>query len=291
MVSVPALGPAQNAEERAVESVVKAARNGPLIATAAKLWIKPDDVVMDVTYGKGNFWTHYRPGHLIAHDLVTDGVDFRQLPEADASVNVVIFDPPYIAKGGRDTSTIPEFLDRYGLYAAPRTPAEMMEQNAAGMKEAARVLRPGGILMVKCMDYVSSRRLVIARHHVVNTALALGMEQVDEFIHYSGTGPQPKGRKQEHSRRAHSYLCVFELLKRARKSPHFDGHEEREWITCCCGYVSSNLTALRRHIKAARALNIDRCHLCGGRGSFGPNAEGQVLACPCQTAQIDGSDD
>lgn len=61
---------------RPVMSVVKNPRNGPLIAEAARLWINPDALVMDVTYGKGNFWTHYRPSRLIAHDLILDGVDF-----------------------------------------------------------------------------------------------------------------------------------------------------------------------------------------------------------------------
>lgn len=34
-------------------------------------------------------------------------------------------------------------------------------------------------------------------------------EQVDEFVHFSGTGPQPPRPRQFHSRRAHSFLCVF----------------------------------------------------------------------------------
>jgi len=78
------------------------------------------------------------------------------------------------------------------------------------------VLAPKGRLMVKCMDYVSSGGLFLGRHHVVTTALALGLKQADEFVHYSGTGPQPTEnldgtpRKQYHARRAHSYLCVFQ---------------------------------------------------------------------------------
>src|SRR5688572_3505485 len=85
-----------------VQSVVHCATNGPLLAAAAQLWIGPDDLVVDVTYGKGNFWTRYRPGRLVTHDLALDGVDFRHLPEAPGSVDVVVFDPPYIPQGGRD---------------------------------------------------------------------------------------------------------------------------------------------------------------------------------------------
>jgi hypothetical protein len=167
-----------------VQSVVECRENGPLIATVAQLWIGPGDLVVDVTYGLGNFWSVFRPGRLVAHDLALDGVDFRQLPEADASVDVVVFDPPYIPQGGRDTSTLPSsgahqagdgnvrarggFLERYGLVDAPRTVTELDELMAGGMKEAARVLGRGGRLMVKCMDYVSSGRYVQGRHTVVS---------------------------------------------------------------------------------------------------------------------------
>lgn len=193
----------------AVQSVVTSRDNGSLIATAAQLWIAEGDRVVDVTYGKGNFWTVIRPAGLVAHDLAIDGVDFRHLPELDASVDVLLFDPPYIAQGGRDTSTIPDFLGRYGLVEVPKTTRELEELIAAGIIEAERVLAPGGRLFVKCMDYVNGGRLVLGRHHVVTTALGLELEQVDEFVHASGCGPQPPGRRQLHSRRAHTFLCVF----------------------------------------------------------------------------------
>jgi hypothetical protein len=200
-----------------VQSVVVSKRNGPLLAEVARLWLNPADLVLDVTYGRGLFWTDYRPARLIAHDLYTvDGIDFRRLPEGDSSIDVVVFDPPYVSPGGRATSTIHEFNDRYGIDLVPRTVKETQELIAAGMKEATRVLVPGGRLLVKCADYISSGRFVQGRHHVVSTARTLGLEQVDEFVHHSGSGPQPKKnrdgtpRRQVHSRRAHSYLCVFQ---------------------------------------------------------------------------------
>ena len=201
-----------------VTSVVRSRLNGPLIAVAAELWIRPDDLVVDVTYGKGNFWTVYRPDNLIAHDLhVGDGIDFRNLPEADASVDVVVFDPPYIPQGGRDTSTTQDFLDRYGLQDVPKTTNELNLYIAEGIIEAKRVLKAGGRLFVKCMDYINGGRYVQGRHAVVSVALTWGLEQVDEFVHVSGCGPQPGGRRQLHSRREHSFLCIFQKSGRRKK--------------------------------------------------------------------------
>lgn len=200
----------------AVPSVLAVRTNGPLMAAVAKLWIRPGDTVVDVTYGRGMFWTHYgHPGPFITHDLAIDGVDFSHLPELDHSVDVVVLDPPYTAIGGRATSTLPDFNDRYGLIAAPANPDELRQLIAAGIKEAARILSPGGRLLIKCADYISSGKYQTGLQHVLNTGVDAGLEIVDIFIHHSGTGPQPTKnldgtlRRQVHSRRAHSYLVVF----------------------------------------------------------------------------------
>lgn len=213
----------QTAED--VRSVVAAPTNGPLLAEAARLWIKADDVVVDVTYGKGNFWTHYRPDNLVTHDLALDGVDFRQLPEPDASADVVVFDPPYVEKG-RGRSTEPVFLGRFGI-DEPRTIYQIESLIVDGMKECSRLLRPGGRLLVKCMDYISSRRYIQGHHLVVTAAAEFGLRQVDEFVHHSGPGPMPTRRGepvwsrgfQQHSKRVHSFLCVFRVPMRPSVIP------------------------------------------------------------------------
>lgn len=197
-----------------VESVVKG-NNANLIIQAAKLWIKPGDNVLDVTFGGGKWWTRWCPQGLHAHDLALDGVDFRVLPEADGSIDVVVFDPPYTAKGGRKTSGISGFDDRYGLRDAGKSPLDVQMDIGGGISEAYRVLKPKGILLLKVADYISSGKFVQGHAHAVDAAIDVGFEQVDELIHWGRTGPQPKKnrdgspRRQVHSRRAHSFLCVF----------------------------------------------------------------------------------
>jgi hypothetical protein len=95
--------------------------NGKLIATVARLGYlgTPTDTVFDVTYGRGSFWTVRRPPNLVTNDLFTPGVDmradFRQLPLPHGSVRVLVFDPPYISTGNRETSSVDDFYDRFGL--------------------------------------------------------------------------------------------------------------------------------------------------------------------------------
>jgi tRNA G10 N-methylase Trm11 len=185
--------------------------NGVLIAEVARLSYLggPDTTVLDTTYGRGSFWTCYRPP-----GLVRTVSDFRQLPHPDASVEVVVFDPPYISTGNRATSSIDDFYDRFGL-GEFRGWREIRRLIDDGLAECARVLAPRGRVFVKCMDYVESGRKVWNTFHVYDEAEQLGLRLVDRFHHLTGGGPQPKDnldgtpREQRTAREVTSMLLVF----------------------------------------------------------------------------------
>ncbi len=212
--------------------------NGALLADVHRLgYLRADDVVLDPTYGRGRWWTDWRPAQLIAHDLVLDGVDFRRLPEETGTVDVVAFDPPYIAQGGRATSTLAgghdefgrrraDFLDRYGLYDVPKDVAGVIELMAAGIAEFYRVLRPGGLLLVKCMNYVTSGRYRRSAYDVLAHAELLGFTLVDELVHLRRPGPQPQRDYQHHARRNYSLLFVLRRDARPWQQQLFDEASE-----------------------------------------------------------------
>lgn len=184
--------------------------NAELIADCARLgYLRSDWLTLDPTYGKGTWWNVWRPLQLWTHDLADDGVDFRSLPYSDASFDAVAFDPPYVCVGGRATSTLPGFHQRYGLTDAPRTPAGVQELIDDGLTDAHRVVKPGGHVLVKCQDYIWSGRLWLGTHRTLTHALGLGFEVVDRLEHLSGVRPQPPGRRQVHARRNLSTLFVL----------------------------------------------------------------------------------
>lgn len=181
-------------------------RREPVSQDEETLWL--------VGRGLGNL--HLPVMNFIRHDLYTlDKVDFRDLPEKSGSIDVVVFDPPYVSTGGITTTTVPDFRARYGMDNAKRTMAHVRHDIGIGMAEATRVLMPKGRLMVKCMDYVESGKFQQGHKFVLDVADMLHLVQVDEFLHVSGTGPQPlknrngSPRRQVHARKAHSFLCVF----------------------------------------------------------------------------------
>jgi hypothetical protein len=198
-----------------VFTVVKG-RNADVIAAAARLYAKPGDRVLDATYGRGLWWTKYRPERLVAHDKKRDGVDFRALPYDDDVFDLGAFDPPYISTGNRETSTIPGFYDAYGL-GELKGWASCFDLATYGLCEYARVVRPGGFIWVKTMDFVESGQKRWGHRHVLAVADRLGLKQEDEFIHDKGPGPQPlHGREQKHAHAAHSFLVVLRKPKRRR---------------------------------------------------------------------------
>jgi hypothetical protein len=193
-------------------------KNADLIAYIAPLYLGGNLSVCDVTWGKGNWWKKFQPDNFVGHDKFTlDGADYTDLPESDDTYDVVCFDPPYVSKGGRATSGIVMFDTAYGLEHAPKTPAALLKYNCTGLDECIRVTKPGGLILMKSMNYVSSGRVVWATKSMVDYALADDaphrVELVDEFVHVGKIRMQPKGRRQVHARRNYSYLHIFRKVK------------------------------------------------------------------------------
>ncbi len=184
--------------------------NAAMIVDVQRLGYLPGRV-LDPTYGRGRWWTDWQPDELITHDLKLDGVDFRDLPHRTGEFDSAVFDPPYVALGGRRTSTVGDFNDRYGLHSTPRRPEDLHEQLLApGLTEVARTVAVGGYVSMKCKDYINGRRFRPHVRWICNHAEAIGLTQVDQLEHITGTGPQSQ-ITQEHARRNHSTLLVWRV--------------------------------------------------------------------------------
>jgi hypothetical protein len=185
--------------------------NADLIAAEAPMYLTGRSV-LDVTYGGGRWWDRYRPDPFTWHDLIVDGVDFRQLPETDASVDVVTFDPPYVTSGPYSSDRIadPTFHARYGIGGARSWPGGRPAFDAMlrdGLAEAARVARR--LVLVKCMEFAAGA-LVDVPYLMRRWAEPLGLRTHDVIVHHTGCGPGGHNiNTPVRARRHHSYLLVF----------------------------------------------------------------------------------
>ena len=187
--------------------------NAAMIQDCVRLgYLKYSDWVLDPTYGRGLWWKRWCPMQTPSGAYEQD---FRHLGYADNRFDAAVFDPPYISKG-RATPKLGDFDDRYGLAThAPgmrrKSPTDIQADMDAGLSELARVVKPGGYILMKCMDYVSSGKLWLGVHKTTTHALSLDLEVVDRLEHVHTPGPQPKGRPQVHARRNHSTLLVLKV--------------------------------------------------------------------------------
>lgn len=179
--------------------------NAELIEALTKLnYIQPDDLILDATYGKGNWWKNYKPNRLVTLDIETPAQikgDFTKLPFQNSTFDVVCYDPPYKLNG----TPWKKFDDPYGV--GESTPwKQRMELIQRGLKETSRITRRH--LILKCQDQVHSGKNRWQTFESYATMQKQGF-RLQDLLMMQGGRKQPGNRKQRHSRREYSTLMVF----------------------------------------------------------------------------------
>ncbi len=189
--------------------------NDEVFPSILSLYVPKGSTVADVTYGKGVFWRRvpseaYR---LLPTDLM-HGVDCRKLPYDNQSIDCVVFDPPYMHTPGRGAHKGHQNYESY--YRNNQTTSESKYHEAvldlyfAAAREAWRVIRPGGIYIVKCQDEVCANRQRLTHIEIANEYARYGFVAEDLFVVVrKGKPGVSRMLKQAHARKRHSYFLVF----------------------------------------------------------------------------------
>ena len=187
-------------------------RNDFLMAQVAKLYFTPGDRVADVTFGKGRFWTSidlsqydFHPSDLL---MVPDHpYDFRRLPYRSETFDVHVFDPPYMHH-----PPARRYLDAdYKNHETTKgfSHDDIIQLYRDGMAEGQRILKTGGLMLVKCKDEMEGGRQRRSHIEIHNIAVSnLGMKDQDLFI-VTPKSLLVRFRHIDHARKNHSYLWVF----------------------------------------------------------------------------------
>lgn len=199
--------------------------NADLFPDILHLHVPLGSKVADVTWGKGVFWQKVAPGdyELLASDLKT-GTDCRELPWEDGSIDAVVLDPPYMEGLFRHSES---HLAGSGTHSAFRENYSNGSETSTGPKyhdavldlyfragdEAKRVLKVGGVFIVKCQDEVSANRQRLTHVELINHFEAEGFYTKDLFVVVRTNRPGvSRLMSQVHARKNHSYFLIFQYV-------------------------------------------------------------------------------
>ena len=178
--------------------------------------------IADVTYGLGVFWKNINLAdyELLASDLKT-GTDCRHLPYDSASLDCVVFDPPYmeglyrrsnghLAGSGTHSAFRNAYSNGQNTEGGPKWHGAVLDMYFRGGAEAYRVLKPGGVFIVKCQDEVSANTQRLTHVEIIIKYEQFGFYAKDLFVVMRQNAPCiTRLKKQVHARKNHSYFLVF----------------------------------------------------------------------------------
>ena len=196
-------------------------RDPLVLQTMLNFYARPGAVVLDVTANRRRMWDGVSwSGPVTYTDLDPDAkpdivADFRALPVAAASVDVLVFDPPHVPDAGH----MGEWWKDYGLESAPKLD-NVSSYFGPFLREASRVLRPGGLIFAKLKDYVHNHRY---QWMLVEWVLAVrdtpGLTPCDLIVKKDPCGGNLKSgrwKQAHHVRNAH---CWWAVVRKGRCEP------------------------------------------------------------------------
>lgn len=199
--------------------------NEDLFPLILSLYVPIGAHIADVTYGKGVFWKKVdQNDYTLYFSDIKTGVDCRNLPYDDKTMDCVVIDPPYMEGLYRRKSdhlagsgTFASFREAYSdgsIYNpaddVPKYHDAVLAMYYSAGREAKRVLKNKGILIVKCQDEVSANKQRLTHVEIINEYTKSGLIAEDLFVMVRNNKPNISTlKKQVHARKNHSYFLVF----------------------------------------------------------------------------------
>jgi hypothetical protein len=198
--------------------------NAPVFREILTLFVPASSTIADVTWGKGAFWKLVPEGEykVLATDIQM-GVDCRELPYEDGTIDALVLDPPYMEGLFRRKTDHMAGSGSHGAFRKHYSDGRASEQEPGAPKyhdavidlylragqEAKRVLRDYGVFIVKCQDEVSANTQRLTHVELIN-AWAQDFYCKDLFVVMRPNKPGiVRLLTQEHARKNHSYFLVF----------------------------------------------------------------------------------
>ena len=200
--------------------------NAELFPQILSLYVPVGSSVADVTYGKGVFWRKVpRNLYRIVKSDLKDGIDCRALPYVESSLDCVVLDPPYMHTPGGTAHDGHQNFEHYysnngtGNSTVKKYHEAVLDLYFMAAQEALRVLKPSGILIVKCQDEVCANKQRLTHVEIINHLTQRNFIVEDLFVLMRKNKPGvSRVITQQHARKNHSYFLIFRKKSAVRRS-------------------------------------------------------------------------
>ena len=202
--------------------------NAEIFPKILELHVPKGSVIADVTWGNGVFWQNVPKENykLLPSDIAT-GIDCRKLPYEDGLLDCIVLDPPYMEGFYRKSPDNKAGSGTHSAFAQAYSNGNEINEDSENVgtkkwhaavtdmyfkagKEALRVLRKNGVLIVKCQDEVSAGKQWLTHVEIINKYEEFGFYTKDLFVVVRNNRPSVSRLiTQKHARKNHSYFLVF----------------------------------------------------------------------------------
>lgn len=174
----------------------------------------PDGFECDVTYGNGQFYKDIKqPSLKFDIDPQQSGVVgacSTSIPIKDGFLSSLVFDPPFLTyvRQGRQGNGNMIMSNRFSGYWRYD---ELADHYIKTIKEASRVLKKNGVMVIKCQDIIHNHNMHCTHANTIGWAEEVGFRLLDLFVlpaKHRLPSPNRAGT-QKHARIFHSYFLVF----------------------------------------------------------------------------------
>jgi hypothetical protein len=126
-------------------------------------------------------------------------------------------EPSHLAGGGSHHAFREHYSTCKGTIGGVKYHEAVLDMYFTAGREALRVLKENGVLIVKCQDEVSANRQRLSHVEIISEYESLGFYTKDLFVLVRSNRPGvSRLKKQAHARKNHSYFLVFVKIPKGK---------------------------------------------------------------------------